>query len=165
MVLGAPGLTRARHAAGDAAVGERFERIRADILVQPRDPAALRQEVLEMRGKINAGHPNATPNFDLKHDAGGMVDVEFVTQYLVLCHSGSHPVLVRNLGNIALLRLAGEAGLIPTDLALQAGDAYRTLRRVQHQMRLQGVEKARVAPDQLQAERAAVRELWTTVLG
>ena len=53
-------LTRARHAAGDAAVGERFERIRADILVQPRDPAALRQEVLEMRGKINAGHPNAT---------------------------------------------------------------------------------------------------------
>lgn len=158
-------LTRARHAAGDAAVGERFERIRADILVQPRDPAALRQEVLEMRCKINAGHPNATPNFDLKHDAGGMVDVEFVTQYLVLCHSGSHPVLVRNLGNIALLRLAGEAGLIPTDLALQAGDAYRTLRRVQHQMRLQGVEKARVAPDQLQAERAAVRELWTTVLG
>ena len=94
-------LTRARHAAGDAAVGERFERIRADILVQPRDPAALRQEVLEMRGKINSGHPNATPNFDLKHDAGGMVDVEFVTQYLVLCHSGSHPVLVRNLGNIA----------------------------------------------------------------
>ena len=63
--------------------------------VQPRDPAALRQEVLEMRGKINSGHPNATPNFDLKHDAGGMVDVEFVTQYLVLCHSGSHPVLVR----------------------------------------------------------------------
>ena len=94
-----------------------------------------------------------------------MVDVEFVTQYLVLCHSGRHPVLVRNLGNIALLRLAGEAGLIPTDLALQAGDAYRTLRRVQHQMRLRGVEKARVASDQLQAERAAVRELWTTVLG
>ena len=139
-------LTRARHAAGDAAVGERFERIRADILVQPRDPAALRQEVLEMRGKINSGHPNATPNFDLKHDAGGMVDVEFVTQYLVLCHSGSHPVLVRNLGNIALLRLAGEAGLIPTDLALQAGDAYRTLRRVQHQMRLQGVERPASRP-------------------
>ena len=118
-----------------------------------------------MRGKINSGHPNATPNFDLKHDAGGMVDVEFVTQYLVLCHSGSHPVLVRNLGNIALLRLAGEAGLIPTDLALQAGDAYRTLRRVQHQMRLQGVER-RVAPAvDSEAERAAVRELWTTVLG
>ncbi|CAB3727403.1 Bifunctional glutamine synthetase adenylyltransferase/adenylyl-removing enzyme [Achromobacter animicus] len=158
-------LTRARFAAGDANLGERFEKIREDILVAPRDTAALRNEVLAMREKINAGHPNTTDRFDLKHDRGGMVDVEFVTQYLVLCHAGTHPVLVRNLGNIALLRLAGEAGLIPPDLAARSGDAYRTLRRVQHQLRLQGVEKARVAPDQLQSERAAVRELWTTVLG
>ena len=158
-------LTRARFASGDAGVGARFEQIREDILVRPRDAAALREEVLAMREKINAGHPNTSDRFDLKHDRGGMVDVEFVTQYLVLCHAGTHPVLVRNLGNIALLRLAGEAGLIPPELAARSGDAYRTLRRVQHQLRLQGVEKARVAPDQLQAERAAVRELWTTVLG
>jgi glutamate-ammonia-ligase adenylyltransferase len=103
--------------------------------------------------------------FDLKHDRGGMVDVEFVTQYLVLCHSGTHPQLVRNLGNIALLRLAGEAGLIAPALAARAGDAYRTLRRAQHQLRLQGVEKARVPPEQLQEERTAVRELWAAVLG
>ena len=158
-------LTRARHAAGDAGIGERFERIREDILVMPRDAPALRDEVLAMREKINAGHPNTGPLFDLKHDRGGMVDVEFVTQYLVLCHSGTHPQLVRNLGNIALLRLAGEAGLIEPALAARAGDAYRTLRRVQHQLRLQGVEKARVPPEQLQEERAAVRELWTAVLG
>jgi len=158
-------LTRARFAAGDASLGDRFEKIREDILVAPRDTAALRNEVLAMREKINAGHPNTSDRFDLKHDRGGMVDVEFVTQYLVLCHARTHPVLVRNLGNIALLRLAAEAGLIPPDLAARSGDAYRTLRRVQHQLRLQGVEKARVGPDQLQAERAAVRELWTTVLG
>ena len=139
-------LTRARHAAGDAAVGEA---LRAHSRRHPGAAArsgGVAPGSAEMRGKINSGHPNATPNFDLKHDAGGMVDVEFVTQYLVLCHSGSHPVLVRNLGNIALLRLAGEAGLIPTDLALQAGDAYRTLRRVQHQMRLQGVERPASRP-------------------
>ncbi|MGY6272340.1 bifunctional [glutamate--ammonia ligase]-adenylyl-L-tyrosine phosphorylase/[glutamate--ammonia-ligase] adenylyltransferase [Achromobacter denitrificans] len=158
-------LTRARHAAGDADIGARFERIREDILVLPRDAAALRDEVLAMREKINAGHPNGSQMFDLKHDQGGMVDVEFVTQYLVLCHSGTHPELVRNLGNIALLRLAGEAGLIAPELASRAGDAYRTLRRAQHQLRLQGVEKARVPPEQLHEERAAVRELWTTVLG
>ncbi len=158
-------LTRARFASGDPGVGARFEKIREDILVLPRDTAALRDEVLAMREKINVGHPNSTDRFDLKHDRGGMVDVEFVTQYLVLCHAGTHPVLVRNLGNIALLRLAGEAGLISPELAARSGDAYRTLRRVQHQLRLQGVEKARVAPEQLQAERAAVRELWTAVLG
>ncbi len=158
-------LTRARHAAGDAGIGARFERIREDILVLPRDAAALRDEVLAMREKINAGHPNTSQMFDLKHDRGGMVDVEFVTQYLVLCHSGTHPQLVRNLGNIALLRLAGEAGLIAPALAARAGDAYRTLRRAQHQLRLQGVEKARVPPEQLQEERTAVRELWAAVLG
>jgi glutamate-ammonia-ligase adenylyltransferase len=158
-------LTRARYASGDAGVGQRFEQIREAILVMPRDTAKLREEVLAMRQKINAGHPNSTDRFDLKHDAGGMVDVEFVTQYLVLCHAGTHPMLVRNLGNITLLRLAGEAGLIEPALAARAGDAYRTLRRVQHQLRMQGVEKARVAPDQLQAERAAVRELWDAVLG
>ncbi|MEN4921958.1 bifunctional [glutamate--ammonia ligase]-adenylyl-L-tyrosine phosphorylase/[glutamate--ammonia-ligase] adenylyltransferase [Achromobacter spanius] len=158
-------LTRARHAAGDAQVGAAFEKIREDILVLPRDAAALREEVLAMREKINAGHPNSSDRFDLKHDRGGMVDVEFVTQYLVLSQAGTHPVLVRNLGNIALLRLAGEAGLIPPELASRSGNAYRTLRRVQHQLRMQGVEKARVAPDQLQEERAAVKELWAAVLG
>ncbi|HYG45235.1 MAG TPA: bifunctional [glutamate--ammonia ligase]-adenylyl-L-tyrosine phosphorylase/[glutamate--ammonia-ligase] adenylyltransferase [Bordetella sp.] len=158
-------LTRARYAAGDTAVGARFERIRADVLVQPRDTAALREEVLTMRDKISAGHPNHSGDFDLKHDRGGMVDVEFVTQYLVLCHAATQRVLVNNLGNIALLRLAAEAGLIPTDLAQRAGDAYRTLRRKQHQLRLQGTEKARVPQDQLTEERAAVTALWTEVLG
>jgi glutamate-ammonia-ligase adenylyltransferase len=158
-------LTRARYASGDAAVGERFEQIREAILVMPRDTAALRDEVLAMREKINAGHPNSSGKFDLKHDSGGMVDVEFVTQYLVLCQAGTHPMLVRNLGNITLLRLAGEAGLIDPGLAARAGDAYRVLRRIQHQLRMQGVEKARVAPDQLQAERTAVRELWQAVFG
>ncbi|KAG0952361.1 hypothetical protein G6F31_013563 [Rhizopus arrhizus] len=158
-------LTRARQAAGDAEVGARFEKIREAILVQPRDQAALRAEVLAMREKINAGHPNTSQKFDFKHDRGGMVDVEFVTQYLVLCYAGTHPVLVRNLGNITLLRLASEAGLIAPELATRAADAYRTLRRVQHQLRMQGVEKARVGPEQLVEERAAVRELWDAVLG
>lgn len=158
-------LTRARFASGDAEVGARFEQIREAILVQPRDPAALRDEVLAMREKINAGHPNTSQQFDLKHDKGGMVDVEFVTQYLVLCYAGTHAVLVRNLGNITLLRLASEAGLIAPELATRAADAYRVLRRVQHQLRMQGIEKARVAPDQLVAERAAVRELWDSVMG
>lgn len=158
-------LTRARYAAGDTSVGARFERIRGDVLVQARDAAALRDEVLSMRDKINAGHPNHSGDFDLKHDRGGMVDVEFVTQYLVLCHAATHRVLVNNLGNITLLRLAAEAGLIPSDLAHIAGDAYRTLRRTQHQLRLQGVEKARVPQAQLTQERAAVTALWQTVLG
>ena len=61
-----------------------------------------------------AGHPNPTPEFDLKHDRGGMVDIEFVVQYLVLAHAHRHRELTRNAGNIALLSIAAQAGLLPT---------------------------------------------------
>ncbi|MBU4611256.1 bifunctional [glutamate--ammonia ligase]-adenylyl-L-tyrosine phosphorylase/[glutamate--ammonia-ligase] adenylyltransferase [Achromobacter sp. GG226] len=158
-------ITRARFAVGDPGVGERFEEIRREVLLLPREPEALAAEVRAMRERISAGHPNPTGLFDLKHDAGGMVDVEFVTQYLVLRHAQAHPALLDNLGNIALLRIAGEAGLIPTEIALQAGNAYRRLRREQHALRLQGVDKARVEPALMVAERTAVQALWTEVLG
>src|SRR5690606_11870993 len=124
-----------------------FEQIRRELLLMPRDAEQLASEVRQMRARISAGHPNHSGLFDLKHDSGGMVDVEFVTQYLVLLHSRHHPELLDNLGNITLLRLAAHAGLIPTDLATRAGDAYRTLRREQHALRLQGADKARIDSD------------------
>lgn len=158
-------ITRARFVVGDPAIGKRFDAIRERILLQPRDPEAFKNEVRGMRDKISAGHPNRTPDFDLKHDRGGMVDVEFITQYLVLCHARRHPVLLGNLGNIALLRLAAEAGLIPADLAERAADAYREFRRQQHALRLQGAEKARLPSDRLTQERAAVMALWNLVIG
>ncbi len=158
-------ITRARFAAGDANVGQRFEEIRHEVLTLERETDVFAEEVRQMRKKMTAGHPNTTQDFDIKHDAGGMVDLEFVTQYLVLTEARKHPALLGNLGNIALLRLSAEAGLIPTELASQGGDAYRNLRRAQHQLRLQGADKARVSQDQLQAERTSVRKLWDSVFG
>ncbi|PLC49254.1 bifunctional [glutamate--ammonia ligase]-adenylyl-L-tyrosine phosphorylase/[glutamate--ammonia-ligase] adenylyltransferase [Pollutimonas subterranea] len=158
-------ITRARFVAGDPEIGERFDRIRQEVMLLPRDPQSFKAEVRGMREKIIAGHPNPGPNFDVKHDRGGMVDVEFITQYLVLCHARQHPVLLENLGNITLLRLAAEAGLISDDLARLAGDAYREFRKSQHALRLQGAEKARVPPDTLIKERDCVQELWNTVIG
>jgi glutamate-ammonia-ligase adenylyltransferase len=158
-------ITRARFAAGHAEVGARFEQIRCDVLLMPRDADALAAEVRAMREKIHAGHPNTSGEFDLKHDAGGMVDVEFVTQYLVLLHARAHPQLLANLGNIALLKHAEEAGLVPAGMAQAAGDAYRSLRREQHALRLQGTEKARVPLGRLAAERNTVIALWEAVLG
>jgi len=158
-------ITRARTCAGDADVGTQFEAIRRDILLRPRDAAALAEDVRSMRARIHAGHPNPSADFDIKHDRGGMVDVEFVTQFLVLCHAARVPALLENLGNIALLNILGEADLIARALAADAADAYRTLRRSQHRLRLQGSEQARVAPDELAGERAAVTALWQAVLG
>jgi glutamate-ammonia-ligase adenylyltransferase len=157
-------LTRARFAAGNQRVGARFEQIRQEILKRPRAPEPFAQQVRSMRDKMTAGHPNTTALFDLKHDHGGMVDLEFVTQYLILVHAGQYPELLQNLGNIALLQLAGHLGLIPIALAQRASDAYRNLRRRQHEVRLQGADKARVEQDQLLEERRAVQELWEAVL-
>jgi glutamate-ammonia-ligase adenylyltransferase len=156
-------ITRARFSCGDAAVGAQFEAIREAILRLPRDRAKLRAEVLEMRQKMHDGHPNATGLFDLKHDSGGLVDVEFAVQYLILAHSAEHPELTANSGNIALLGVAGKLGLIPAEVAGAAADAYRELRRRQHQVKLQGAEHARLPGDELAAEIAAVRALWQAV--
>ena len=156
-------LTRARYCAGDRGVGIEFENIRTKILKRQRDPAVLAREVLEMREKIHAAHPNRSGLFDLKHDRGGMIDIEFSVQYLVLAHAHRHPELTRNLGNIALLGLAASLRLIPQDLADVCRDAYRKFRRLQHAQRLNGARYARVPPEQVAAKSAAVRKLWTAV--
>jgi len=157
-------LTRARFVAGDSRLGERFERLRRDILLLPREAASLRRDVQAMRDKIAAGHQNRSELFDIKHDPGGMVDIEFITQFLVLLHARQHPQLLGNLGNIALLGLAAQAGLIPTPLARRTADIYRHYRKTQHALRLQGANMARIEPAQFADERACVRELWQHVI-
>jgi glutamate-ammonia-ligase adenylyltransferase len=158
-------LTRARFVAGDRAIGDAFEAERDAILRLPRDRAKLAADVVSMRRKMHEGHPNPTPRFDVKHDAGGMVDIEFIVQYLVLAHAIDFPALTRNAGNIALIGIAGECRLVPTTLAVQAADAYREFRRAQHAERLTGAPHARVDPAPHAEHRAAVRALWGLVLG
>jgi glutamate-ammonia-ligase adenylyltransferase len=158
-------LTRARFVCGDTTIGETFEALRREVLCLPRDAARLRDEVRAMREKMHAGHVNDTDLFDLKHDAGGIVDVEFCVQYLVLRHCAAHPALADNVGNIALLKRTGEAGLIPADIAQAAADAYRELRRQQHAIKLAGADYARVPPAALEGVRDAVRALWSHVMG
>jgi glutamine synthetase adenylyltransferase len=136
-------LTRARFSAGDREVGRQFEAIRAEVLSRRRDRAELAREVLAMRQRMREAHANKSELFDLKHDAGGLIDVEFIVQYLVLGHAHEHPQLLGNLGNIALLRIAGEIGLIPAKLAARVGDAYREYRHLQHGLRLNQAPQAR----------------------
>ncbi|MDE2430337.1 MAG: bifunctional [glutamate--ammonia ligase]-adenylyl-L-tyrosine phosphorylase/[glutamate--ammonia-ligase] adenylyltransferase, partial [Burkholderiales bacterium] len=137
-------LTRARFCAGESAIGQQFEKIREGVLRQERDAQALSLEVLNMRKKMHDAHPNRSELFDLKHDAGGMIDIEFIVQYLVLRHAHDYPQLTGNIGNIALLKLCGELGLINVDLANGTADAYRLFRKLQHNIRLQGEDRARV---------------------
>jgi [glutamine synthetase] adenylyltransferase / [glutamine synthetase]-adenylyl-L-tyrosine phosphorylase len=159
-------LTRARFSAGDTAVGESFAQIRVEVLCQRRDPAKLREEVLAMRQKMYAAHAGKSADlresFDLKHDPGGLIDVEFIVQTLVLGNAWQHHELTANRGNIALLKMAADAGLIPADLADSVRNAYRDYRRMQHALRLNN-QKSRVDPATIADKVAAVRELWRYV--
>jgi glutamate-ammonia-ligase adenylyltransferase len=157
-------LSRARFCAGDAAIGARFEQIRVDVLCKSRDPVKLRAEVISMRKKMSSAYANRSPLFDLKHDAGGMIDIEFINQYLVLCHAPRYPELTGNIGNIALLKLGAQLQLIDAGLAEKVADGYRLMRKLQHQIRLQGEDKARVPHEQVEQAAQAVRELWAAVL-
>jgi glutamate-ammonia-ligase adenylyltransferase len=145
----------------------RFDETRRAVLSTVRDPAALRDEVRAMREKLRAAHACPPELFDLKHSPGGMIDIEFAVQYLVLAHSHAHPELMGNLGNIAVLPLAEAAGLLPEGLSLQAGNAYRDLRRLQHRSRLDEAPTRLDISDMpdVAAHRAAVLDMWQHVFG
>ncbi len=158
-------LTRARYCSGDATIGARFEAIREKVLRQARDTSTLKQEVMSMRQKMHDAHPNRSPLFDLKHDTGGMIDIEFIVQFLILHYAARYPQLTANIGNIALLKICGDAGLIDAELATGAANAYRKFRKLQHQIRLQGEGRARVEHRVVENEVETVVLLWRVVFG
>ena len=166
-------MTRARCVLGDAALARRFDDVRRAVITAPRKLPALRAEIVAMRDKVRAAHPlkrkpGQAPaaiheaESDVKHGAGGMVDAEFAVQYLVLAEAARHPELADNVGNIALLLRAEQAGLLAPGIGRHAADAYRELRRVQHHARL-NEEPTQVSPEAVQNERAAIQALWQAV--
>ncbi len=143
-------LVRARVLVGSQDVGQAFERVRAAILGKHRDLATLRQEVSEMRAKMrdNLGSKStaagtaanafeATAPFDLKQDAGGIVDIEFMVQYAALAWSETHPPLLRWTDNIRILEELEHEGLMPAEDASLLREAYKAYRSAAHRQALQ----------------------------
>ncbi len=157
-------LTRARVVAGSPLLAQRFDELRKCILMQDRSQYILRKEILAMRQKIYQSHFNRTNLFDIKHDPGGMIDIEFMTQYLVLLHSKHFPQLTDNLGNINLLEMAGKYKLIDSEKSKSVAQIYANYRSLQHKSRLLGNKESRVeyTPD-LENARDTVISLWKEV--
>jgi glutamate-ammonia-ligase adenylyltransferase len=165
-------LVRARVLVGSEDVGRAFEQVRAAILGKARDLPTLRQEVSEMRAKMrdNLGSKStaagtganafeATSPFDLKQDAGGIVDIEFMVQYAALAWSETHPPLLRWTDNIRILEELEKAGLMPVEDASLLREAYKAYRSAAHRQALQ--KDAGVIPgDQFADERRQVMRIW-----
>ena len=157
-------MTRARCVLGEPALAARFDAVREAVITAPREVPALKQEIVAMRQRVRAAHPVKADRFDVKHSAGGMVDAEFAVQFLVLSQSADHPELIPNVGNIALLQRAEQAGLLPSGVGQRAGAAYRELRRMQHRLRL-NEESTQLPLTTLSSERNAMLDLWKAVFG
>ncbi|CAN7714734.1 bifunctional [glutamate--ammonia ligase]-adenylyl-L-tyrosine phosphorylase/[glutamate--ammonia-ligase] adenylyltransferase [Pseudomonas sp. V98_8] len=165
-------LVRARVLVGSDDVGRAFEQVRAAILGKARDLPTLRQEVSEMRAKMrdNLGSKStaagtganafeATVPFDLKQDAGGIVDIEFMVQYAALAWSETYPPLLRWTDNIRILEELEKAGLMPVEDATLLREAYKAYRSAAHRQALQ--KNAGVIPgDQFADERRQVMRIW-----
>jgi glutamate-ammonia-ligase adenylyltransferase len=157
-------MTRARCVLGAPELQARFDAVREAVIKTEREEKGLRDEIGNMRAKVSASHAIRGEQFDVKHSPGGMVDIEFVVQFLVLSQGGRHPELLPNVGNIALLQRAQACGLLPGNVGDKAAQAYRTLRQIQHRARL-NEEPTQLDIAKVTTERDAGLALWTAVFG
>jgi glutamate-ammonia-ligase adenylyltransferase len=127
-------LTRARLVAGDAAFGAKVMALARALLTQRRDPEILLADVADMRRRVAEQH-GASGIWDVKHVRGGLVDVEFLAQYLQLRHAAERPeILAPSIADA--YRLLGEAGIVAAPRAAELAAAARLLQQVQAMLRL-----------------------------
>lgn len=158
-------LVRARVVYGDPVLNQQFAAIRHEVLCQTRDPAILQTEVREMREKMRAhlGNKNSE-RFDIKADEGGITDIEFITQYLVLRHAATHPDLTRWPDNVRILALMAQENIISKEESRALTHAYVTLRDELHHLALQA-GAGNIPLNRLVEEREQVRRSWQAWLG
>ena len=131
-------LVRARVVYGDPLLKTAFDTIRRDVLMKPRAGETLQKEVREMREKMRAHLGNKHKDrFDLKADEGGITDIEFITQYLVLRHARDKPKLTRWSDNVRILELLAQNDIMDDNEAQALTQAYTTLRDELHHLALQ----------------------------
>lgn len=149
-------LVRARAIYGSTTIRQQFEQIRRQTVSRPRDLAALRADVLQMREKLRQHHGAATA--DLKHSSGGIVDLEFISQYLVLGYAAEHAQLYRYSDNIRILDAAAECGLLQPQQVQALQQAYQLLRGAGHRQTLAPATLPQ--QDSLAQARQTVEQCW-----
>jgi len=125
-------LIRARFVTGNALIEQEFDRIRSSVLRQQRDVTALLPEVVEMREKMRVHLASSSADFDIKQDAGGLVDIEFMTQAGVLLYAEQHPGCIRHTATLELINELTKVGWYDEEEAGNIADAYRYFRKLKN---------------------------------
>ncbi|MCZ6853346.1 MAG: bifunctional [glutamate--ammonia ligase]-adenylyl-L-tyrosine phosphorylase/[glutamate--ammonia-ligase] adenylyltransferase [Gammaproteobacteria bacterium] len=135
-------LVRARVVAGDGPLGERFREVRREVLCLRRDHDELKREVLKMRQRMMS---LGNQGDDLKRSSGGIVDIEFMVQYLVLAWANEHPEMADFSDNVRILETAECLGLLSVERATHLREAYLALRAEWHRTELDLPDSERTA--------------------
>ena len=153
-------LIRARPVAGDKAICLRFNEIRTAVLQQKRDAAKLKKDVGHMRERMRDERLTCTDDFfNLKQSRGGIVDIEFLVQYLILKHAHTRPDLTLWTDNIRLLESLDGEGIITGCQSERLQNAYIVLRKAVHRLNLQE-KKLEVSSDRFSDIRDHVVDIY-----
>jgi glutamate-ammonia-ligase adenylyltransferase len=153
-------LLRARAVAGSARVAEEFERIRRETLVRRVRHDKLRDDVISMRQRMRDELDRSDGDaFDLKHGRGGIGDIEFLVQYLVLDQAGTHSDVIFYSDNIRQLDALTAESCLEQSVGYALQDAYRAYRLRQHHLVLDD-QPSLVGQDEFVLERAFVTKTW-----
>jgi glutamate-ammonia-ligase adenylyltransferase len=153
-------LIKARPVSGERLITSRFEGIRAEVLSRRRSRTALHTDVADMRSRMRAEHHRPEPGtFDLKQDPGGIVDIEFLVQYLVLRHAHRYPELVRWTDNVRLIQALISSAVLNEYTAHVLKHAYLIYRAAAHQLSLQE-KPARVPAEKFAPLQQRIRQIW-----
>lgn len=155
-------LVRARPVAGDPDLAVRFQKMRRDLLCQPRERVELAEAVQSMRQKMRDQLGADQEAWDLKRGSGGIVDIEFVVQYLVLAHAHEYPELTEYTDNVRILEAVEAAELLPGDAAARLREAYLGMRAEWHRTVLDIPDIERAAQT-LSRYREDVSATWESV--
>ncbi|WP_151804163.1 bifunctional [glutamate--ammonia ligase]-adenylyl-L-tyrosine phosphorylase/[glutamate--ammonia-ligase] adenylyltransferase [Acinetobacter bereziniae] len=161
-------IVRARSIAGEPTLRAKFEELRCKILTLPRQEETVRQEVLNMRQKMK-DHLGSSKDqkkdgiFHLKQDAGGIVDIEFMAQYVVLAWSGTNPDLAHYSDNVRILEDAAKAGCLSSDDVSALIQAYLSERAESHRLALAN-HNMQVSAADWHDTREVVCKLWQRLI-
>lgn len=157
-------LVRARAVYGDTALCKKFNDIRHEVLTLARPLGRLQREVREMREKMYQHLASKSDEyFNIKKDAGGITDIEFIAQYLVLAHANQFPELAQWSDNVRIFEVAQKIGLLSKEDAKQLITTYTLLRNRIHHLNLIG-EDATVDSETFQTEKVAINQIWQQVM-
>lgn len=153
-------LVRARVIYGDEPLIQAFKNTREKVLTLERDPQKLKQEVKDMREKMRSHLGEKKPGrFMLKQDKGGITDIEFLVQYLVLQHSHHYEQLTIWSDNVRILETCAQQGLISEEVAHALIEAYTSVRDEIHHRNLMNLD-ADVDDSRFVEQRQCIEQQW-----